>query len=92
MYSSFHPHAQATVLLKRKLFATVCTVFTWLHLAYSPNGPNNSGAMDVSTCASDVAQMETPEVFPKEGGHHKKEKGVQRLKQFKVPSESFLSV
>ena len=75
MYSSFHPHAQATVLWKRKLFATVCTVFTWLHLAYSPNGPNNSGAMDVSTCASDVAQMETPEVCPRKVVIIRKRKG-----------------
>ena len=59
-------------------------------VAYLSKGPNNSGAMDVSTCATDVPQLDAPEVFPKEGGHHKKEKWGKGLNQFKILGGSLI--
>ena len=61
-------------------------------MTYLSNGPNNSGEADVATCATDIPHFETPEVLPKEGGFHKKEKDVERLRKLRTLGESFYHI
>ena len=61
-------------------------------MTYLSNGPNNSGEADVATCATDIPHFESPEVLPKEGGFHKKEKDVERLRKLRTLGESFYHI